>query len=211
MFTGLIEKIGKLKAKTSKNNMVSLLIDVDDMWNDVVLGESIAVDGVCLTVTAFNTDSFSADVSLPTLNSTNLGAISLGSSIHLERALRVGDRFGGHIVQGHVDAQGSLLEISRNSENVFMTVEVSKDVIDYLVDKGSVAVNGVSLTIQRLTDDSFTVVLIPHTFDKTVFKHMKSGSKVNIEIDIFAKYVKRFTSNSNLPELTEDFLRQNGF
>lgn len=191
--------------------MSELVIEPQDMWTDLVPGESIAVNGVCLTVTSFDAISFTADVSLPTLNDTNLGGLANGAFVHLERALKVGDRLGGHIVQGHVDEVGHIQYLREEADNVFMCVSASKNLLSNVIKKGSIAVNGVSLTVQDLTATSFTVVLIPHTFKETVFAQMRAGSPVNLETDLFAKYAKRFISSNNDSPLSVDFLRENGF
>lgn len=210
MFTGIIEKIGTLKHKKTSTNMQVLGFTVSDMWPDIALGESIAINGVCLTVTKKTHNTFFADVSHPTLQTTNLGKLTIGSSVNVERALQVGDRLGGHFVQGHVDGVGDIQQIIRNNDNIFVHIHAGGEILHQLIDKGSVAVNGVSLTIQELHNDSFSVVIIPHTWDHTTFAAVRVHDAVNIEGDLIGKYVERHTTMKKQP-LTVDYLHEQGF
>ncbi len=211
MFTGIIESIGTVKSKTSKGEMVDLRIGFDAEWSDLQLGESIAVNGTCLTVTSFDNVSFTADISLPTLNHTSLKDVSLGESVNLERALKLGDRLGGHIVQGHVDGTGAVTSVTKKSNNIFIEVSCVKELLAQMILKGSVSIDGISLTIQELKSGSFVVVVIPHTFSNTALKRLKSGSVVNLETDLISKYVAKHVSNNRSSSLTESFFHENGF
>ncbi len=210
MFTGIIEKQGKLKHKRTKTDMYELGFEVGELWTDLSIGESIAVNGVCLTVTRIFGKAFFSDVSQPTLSATNLGKISVGCSVNLERALKVGDRLGGHWVQGHVDGVGSVEKIVKRNDNIFVHIRAEKNIIEYLIHKGSVAVNGVSLTVQELGDDSFSVVVIPHTWNHTMFSDLNVHDIVNIEVDLISKYIKKYTTNQKRP-LTFDYLQEQGY
>lgn len=210
MFTGLIEKTGKLTARRNKgSDMAVVTLSVSDMWQDVVLGESIAVNGVCLTVTQIGKESFNADVSLPTLEATTLGRLAIGAPVNLERALRVGDRLGGHMVQGHVDGVGTIQKITVETNNVFLTVAAPYEILSKLILKGSIAIDGISLTIQALEERSFTAVIIPHTFKHTNLSFAKTYDCVNLEGDIISKYVERHLLRKE--PLSEAYLREQGF
>jgi riboflavin synthase len=211
MFTGLIEKVGTVRYKQPKGKMYELAVSVNPVWPDIVLGESIAVNGVCLTVTRLLDDGFAVDVSLPTLESSNIKALRIGQKLNLERALRVGDRLGGHWVQGHVDGTGILKKINKTAENIFVTIELPANIAEEVILKGSIAVDGVSLTIQELTKTSLTVVIIPHTFQNTTFCVLHVDDTVNLEVDLISKYVKRHLANSAKKPLNLEYLREMGF
>lgn len=211
MFTGLIEKIGTIKAQTKKSETCVLTIGVTKMWDDLMLGESVAVNGVCLTVTTINSDSFTVDVSLPTLRDTNMGRIRAGERVNLERAVCLGDRIGGHLVQGHVDGIAITKQIKKTAANVFLTFHIGREFSEQLIVKGSIAVDGVSLTIQELTNTQCTVVVIPHTFRNTTFSKLKINDPVNIEVDMLSKYVKKHVSNSSKKPLSVQDLRDMGY
>jgi len=210
MFTGIIEKVGKLKYKKTKAGMHELGFSVESLWPDITVGESIAINGVCLTITKKTYDTFFTDVSGPTLKSTNLGKLTIGSSVNLERALKVGDRLGGHFVQGHVDGVGSIRDMSKKNDNIFLYISARKDIMNHLIDKGSIAVNGVSLTIQELYDDSFSVVIIPYTWKYTTFANVRVHDTMNIEVDLIGKYVQKHTAMKRQP-LTMEYLKEQGF
>jgi len=211
MFTGIITNIGTIQSKRKTNAMYELAIHVADMWNDVVLGESIAVNGVCLTVTKISSEGFTADVSVPTIESTSIGDLTNGARVNLERAVRLGDRMGGHLVQGHVDGIANLLSVEREANNVYLTFRIDQTIFSDLILKGSVAVDGVSLTVQRLERDSFTVVVIPHTFESTTFSTLKTNAPVNIETDVISKYVKKHCAAEAQPPLTIELIKKMGF
>lgn len=198
MFTGIIEQMGTVTALERRGNALRLTVDAGDYVCDAQVGESIAVSGVCLTMTAVaQTDSlrhswvFCADVVEETLRKTTLGDLRVGDCVNLERPLRADSRLGGHIVQGHVDGVGEVIRLEPEAESVMVTFAVPRELARYLVAKGSVAVDGVSLTVVDRTDESFRVALIPHTREVTTLGALQVGTRVNIEVDILAKYVEQ--------------------
>lgn len=218
MFTGIIEEIGTVKSIKSK----VITIEADKIFEDLKLGDSVAVNGTCLTVSSFSNKIFNADITSETLNRTNLGDLKSGFKVNLERALTLNGRLGGHIVSGHVDGIGIIKSISRNSKDIILTVEVPFDLMKYIIEKGSVAVDGISLTIAKVNKNNFSIALIPHTFKETSLYYKKKGDKVNIENDIIGKYVEKllFFNNANSEEIKNkstnsninmEFLIKNGF
>lgn len=195
MFTGIIEELGKLRG--IKKGSKSALLDIEGtkVVADVRLGDSIAVNGVCLTVTGFTGNNFTADVMYETLQRTNLGALRPGEQVNLERALRVGDRLGGHIVSGHIDGVGSIVSQTREDIAVVTRIVASPEVLKYIIVKGSVAIDGISLTVVGVDQSSFAVSLIPHTAKLTTLGFKKTGDKVNLEGDVLGKYVERLLTN----------------
>ena len=216
MFTGLIEATGRVAHLERSGNNCRLRVNSDLAQADLKLGESIAVNGVCLTLTSWDRNSFTADVSSETLEVTNLGELGPGALVNLERALRLCDRLGGHIVSGHVDAVGQLK--SRTGEGDAQRLEFSLPgaISRYVAAKGSITIDGISLTVNQVTVDSFCVMIIPHTLEMTTLKNMRAGESVNLESDILARYVERLTSPAS--ETVKDgagisleFLAKNGF
>ena len=212
MFTGIIEEIGRVRHVISGQ----ISIQADTVLENTWPGDSIAVNGVCLTAAKLLPDGFIADVMPETLRRTNLGALCTDSRVNLERALAADGRFGGHIVSGHIDGTGTIRTVRREENAVWITVEAAPDVLNLIVEKGSVAIDGVSLTVAGLTEQSFRVSLIPHTGGHTTLLTKKAGDPVNLENDIIGKYVQRLITGpapAPLPEsrITEDFLREHGF
>lgn len=215
MFTGLIEDVGSIRGLQKKDGggVVSVLTELP--LDDVAIGDSIAVNGACLTVVAKQDRSFSADASPETLSRTTLGDIRTGSRVNLERALRFGDRLGGHLVTGHVDSLARVVSRERqgNMEVYFFAPESAT--LDLLVEKGSVAVDGISLTVNTVNDESFSVAIIPHTLSETTLVDCQVGDTVNIETDLIGKYVARLMEVRNRePEgskMDQDFLARHGF
>lgn len=192
MFTGLIQAVGTLSHRESRGGDVRLRIAVGDLpFADAELGESIACNGVCLTVVAFDHAHFDADVSTETLARTTLGALAPGAAINLERALRVGDRMGGHIVSGHVDGVGAVQAVTDDARGQRWRFSGPRALLRYVAEKGSIAVEGVSLTVNAVDDAGFEVMLVPHTLAHTGFGAMAPGAPVNLEIDTVARYVAR--------------------
>ena len=192
MFTGIIEGVGRLAAREPRGGAVRLAIEVGTLaFNDVRLGESIAVNGVCLTVVAFDAASFQADVSNETLSLTTLGALAEGAVLNLERAMRPDDRLGGHLVSGHVDGLGQVARIEPDARAQRWRFEAAPDVLRYVAKKGSICVDGVSLTVNAVDDAGFEVALVPHTVDHTAFADTGVGDAVNLEVDLIARYVER--------------------
>lgn len=221
MFTGIVEEIGAVRAVVSGGEWGSLSIGARRVLEDTRRGDSIAVNGVCLTVTALSRDGFTADVMAETLRRSNLGALKVGEAVNLERALAANGRFGGHIVSGHVDNLGEIVNTKQEGSALWLTLSAPPDVLELVVKKGSVTLDGVSLTVAERTERTFSVSLIPTTQTDTTLLRKRPGDKINLETDIIGKYVRALLHKSApaaLPEgqsqesrLTEDFLRRNGF
>ena len=208
MFTGIIEEIGKAQAVT--NNKIT--IQASKVLENTKIGDSIAVNGVCLSVVKIGENSFDADISPETMNITALGKLKTGSLINLERALPANGRFGGHIVSGHIDGTGRVVNIKNEGEFYTIQFELTPELSKYVVKKGSIAINGISLTVADINNNIISVAVIPHTFENTNLKAMKSGDYVNIETDIIAKYIEKFLSTSdNKTGISMKFLMENGF
>ncbi|MEJ2700749.1 MAG: riboflavin synthase [Desulfuromonadales bacterium] len=191
MFTGLIETLGNIREVRKSPGGARLSVMTDLPMEDLVKGESIAVNGICLTVTSFGGGVFSADVSAETLSRTTLGELAPGSIVNLERALRLSDRLGGHLVTGHVDGVATVTGRARDGDSVRFTFGIPPGLNRFLVEKGSVAVDGISLTVNAVTGDSFSVSVIPHSLSMTTLQYREVGSRVNIETDLIGKYVER--------------------
>lgn len=187
MFTGLIEQVGTIDHLRRRDDGLS--IRVACALHPYELGESIAVNGACLTVKSFSERHFDADASLETLDKTNFGDLSEGDRVHLERALALGDRLGGHLVSGHVDGVGTLVSRTAEGDYVRVSFEVPNRLAPFLASKGSITINGVSLTVNTVTGTRFDVMLVPYTLDQTTFGEMANGARMNLEVDILAKYV----------------------
>jgi riboflavin synthase len=192
MFTGIVEELGTVQAVTPNEGGARLVIAAQTVLDDVVLGASIAVNGCCLTVVAFDEHSWSADAVIETLARTNLGDLVPGVRVNLERPVRLADRLGGHLVQGHVDATGTLRTREPQPDgSTLVTFDAPAEVLRYVVHKGSITVDGVSLTVAHRDDASFAVALIPHTLAVTTLGARAAGKRVNLEIDLIAKYVEQ--------------------
>jgi riboflavin synthase len=189
VFTGLVEEVGSLRARAPRGP--GARVEIGCALGPLVLGESIAVDGVCLTVDVITKGGFEADCSHETLARTTLGALALGGRVNLERAVAVGQRLGGHIVSGHVDGTGVVAEARRVGDAIHVAFTMPRDLARYVAEKGSICVNGVSLTVNAVQGDRFTVVLIPHTQSKTTLDALAAGDRVNLEVDVLARYVAR--------------------
>ena len=192
MFTGIIQSVGHIQSLQKTGGDVRLSIEVNGLpMQDVELGESIAVSGVCLTVVAFDENYFAADVSNETLSRTTLGTLAVGGKVNLERALQASSRIGGHWVSGHVDGVASVQSIVEDARSQRWRFSADKALLRYIAEKGSVAVNGVSLTVNQADFEGFEVNLVPHTIDHTNFSTLSKNSPVNIEVDLMARYVER--------------------
>ncbi len=214
MFTGLIEEIGSVRHVVSGAEWGSIAIGCRNVLSGTKIGDSIAVNGVCLTVTDLKKDGFTADVMAETLHRSSLGTLRQGDPVNLERAMPADGRFGGHIVAGHIDGTGVLSRKERIGNAVLLEISAAPAILYEIVEKGSIAIDGVSLTVVSVSENGFTVSIIPHTGAQTILLEKNTGSTVNLETDVIAKYVRRFTSPA--PEekqttLTLDFLRENGF
>jgi riboflavin synthase len=200
MFTGLIEGVGSIAALEPRGGDVRLRVAVGTLpFEDVSLGESIAVSGVCLTVIEFDAQSFAADASTETLSLTTLGDLKLGQAVNLERAMRPTDRLGGHLVSGHVDGIGRVLSVHDDARSQRWRFAAPGVLSKYIATKGSICVDGVSLTVNAVDDEGFEVALIPHTVAHTAFSSTAIGDAVNLEIDLVARYVERLLSASAMP------------
>ena len=215
MFTGIIEETGTIReiqrgAKSSRLKIQGSLI-----FDDLKLGDSVAVNGVCLTVAEYTKDTFTADVMFETLKRTSIGDLTIGSRVNLERAMPANGRFGGHIVSGHIDGTGTIIEIKKDDNAILYTVRAPSDVMKYIVEKGSIAIDGISLTIAGITTENFTVSIIPHTAKLTILSEKAVGDMVNLENDIIGKYVEKLMGYASEAEsksnLTREFLAQHGF
>jgi len=196
MFTGIIEELGRVREIEKRGEDARIVIEARTVTEGSSDGDSIAVNGVCLTALDVKSDSFAADVSKETLSRSTLGSLKSGSPVNLERAVTPATRLGGHIVQGHVDARGKFLGSENHGESWTFRFAYPKEIARYLVFKGSVAVEGISLTIANLTDDYFEIAVIPKTFEVTNFSQLKPGDEVNLEVDLIAKYVERMLTTS---------------
>ena len=214
MFTGIIEEVGTVMA-VQKGSSSFIRIKAKKVLEDVHLGDSIAVNGVCLTVTDFDSGSFRADVMNETLNRSSLGTLKNGSHVNLERAMAANGRFGGHIVSGHIDGTGIISNLHNDGIAVWYTVTASPDIMRYIVEKGSIAIDGISLTVAKVTDSSFSVSIIPHTAEQTILSEKKAGDIVNLENDIVGKYVEKLmtplTENKKQSSVTRELLAKYGF
>ena len=211
MFTGIIEEIGKVVSFKKSAHGADLKISAQTVLENVKLGESIAVNGVCETVVAFDNTTFEVNVSDETLRVSNLSDLKQGDFVNLERALKLSDRLSGHIVSGHVDLTTKFIKKEKLGEFYNMEFAVTPDFRKYIVKKGSITINGISLTIADIKSESFVVAVIPHTFENTNLKELKNNDIVNIETDILAKYIENFVVGKEKKEITMNFLEENGF
>lgn len=212
MFTGIVEEIGIVKSLEFKANGAKIVIGCQKVVEDVKIGDSIAIDGVCQTVIASNSSEFSAEISDETLKVTTLGDLKSGNTVNLERALTLSSRLGGHIVSGHVDCMGKFINIEKLSDFYNLQFEIPEEQEKYVVYKGSITINGVSLTVANIVDNIVSVAIIPHTYNNTSLKDLKLGQDVNIETDILGKYVEKFLSaKDNKKGISMNFLQENGF
>lgn len=225
IFTGIVEETGKIESVANGNKSAIITIIADKVLKGTKIGDSIAVNGVCLTVTSISGNKFTADVMAETIRRSSLGTLKHGSKVNLERAMAADGRFGGHIVSGHIDGTGTICSLEREDNAVWVEIETPDKLLKYIVEKGSIAIDGISLTVAKLTDDSFSVSVIPHTGEETTLLAKKPGDIVNLENDIVGKYVERLmnfntsqkspfdnkTATSTKSNITMDFLTENGF
>jgi riboflavin synthase len=216
MFTGIIEEIGTIAGIRRTGPMFEVAVHAEKILKDVSLGDSISINGVCLTVTSFTTGTFTVDVMPETVKATNISKLKPGSKVNLERAMAAGGRFGGHFVSGHVDGIGTIIRKEPHENAVYYEIEVNKELASAMVLKGSVTVDGTSLTIFGVTEDTFTISLIPHTMAETIIGLKQVGNIVNIESDMIGKYVGHYLRQTTKPSskkssITRSFLEENGF
>ena len=214
MFTGIIQQIGKIENITPKQGDMRLTIDTAD-WDlsDVALGDSICVSGVCLTAVELHDHAFVADVSSETLQKTVLGDAVVGTRVNLEMALRLADRLGGHIVSGHVDGIGEVTERYQEARSWRFVVRAPADLVRYIAPKGSITINGISLTVNNVNNDQFDVNIVPHTLQCTTMNDLKVGSSVNLEIDLLARYLEKLLTSVEVNDsgVSKDLLQKSGF
>ncbi|OAQ14347.1 riboflavin synthase subunit alpha [Bibersteinia trehalosi Y31] len=214
MFTGIIEEVGKIAKIQKQGEFAVLTINGSKVLEDVQLGDSIAVNGVCLTVTSFGNDYFTADVMSETLNRTSLSEVQVGSPVNLERAMAANGRFGGHIVSGHIDGTGTVASVTPADNAVWYRIHTSPKIMRYIIEKGSITIDGISLTVVDCDEQGFRVSIIPHTIAHTNLGSKKVGSIVNLENDVVGKYVEKLlqpTTDSPKSNISEEFLRKAGF
>lgn len=215
MFTGIVEEKGRIRSVRRGAASAVLTIEGRIIFDDLKLGDSVAVNGVCLTVSSLSGSAFTADVMHETLDRSGLGALGPGSPVNLERAMAADGRFGGHIVSGHIDGTGIITEIRRDDNAIWYTVRPGPGIMRYIVEKGSIAIDGISLTVAKAGPDRFSVSIIPHTAGETILGSKKAGDDVNLENDIIGKYVEKLMQPEEKTDgdkgITRDFLRQAGF
>lgn len=213
MFTGIVEHLALIKKLSLKAGGGELFLDFVDFYNDLVLGESIAINGVCLTAKEISGRNVSFDVSGETLKKTTLGKLCCGEKVNIERALRIGDRLGGHFVTGHVDGTVAVQGKKQSADQCIMSFSTGKKFTDMMIEKGSVAIDGISLTIIDLVDSAFSVALIPYTLTSTTLGFKKIGDPVNIEIDMMGKWVKKLLTKMQESKggITQEQLIEQGF
>ncbi|WP_350344229.1 riboflavin synthase [Proteinivorax tanatarense] len=216
MFTGLIEEVGKVEKIKKSAKSCSLTISAKKILDDVKVGDSISTNGVCLTVINFSNNHFDADVMPETMAKSNLGKLSVGSKVNLERALQLGDRLGGHMVSGHIDDVGAIVNFQKDENATWVTIDPINTSLKYVISKGSIAVDGASLTVADVTDNSFKVSIIPLTKEGTTLLEKKIGDEVNLEYDLVGKYVEKLVSANkreyqNKNSIDISFLQKNGF
>lgn len=212
MFTGIIEEIGIVKRIENGNKSVTLYIEAEKVLEDVKPGDSICTNGVCLTVRNHFENLFVADVMPETMSRTNFSDMTIGSEVNLERAMLVGSRFGGHIVSGHIDGIGKITSYVKDDNAVWITVEAGSSILKYIIEKGSIAIDGISLTVAYVDNKCFKVSIIPMTASETTLVKKGIGNAVNLECDLVGKYIERFSVfQEEKKDITMDFLRENGF
>ena len=210
MFTGIIEEIGGIKSIKTAGRSLKMIISASKVIEDLKIGDSINTDGVCLTVTEFSHTTFIVDLMPETTLRSTFSKVKAGSKVNLERALRLSDRLGGHIVSGHIDGTGLIEKIRKDENAVRFTIASGENILRYIVEKGSIAIDGISLTVINVDRNTFEVSIIPHTQTETTLLTKKTGVSVNIECDIIGKYVEKLASKKG-EKLSLNFLADNGF
>ena len=215
MFTGIVEEIGTVVDFEASQNILRIKVQASKVLEETYLGDSISTNGVCLTVTGIGKNHFYADVMGETVRRSNLGTLKKGDKVNLERAMAANSRFGGHIVSGHIDGKGKITSYEKEGNAVWITIDTGKEVLKYVVEKGSIAIDGISLTVAYVDDREFKVSIIPHTSEETTLLKKKIGEEVNLECDVIGKYVEKLLGfnkkNDEKKSITMDFLINNGF
>jgi riboflavin synthase len=204
MFTGLIEEKGFIKEKIKTGDGIRFVLSAKKIMDDLKIGDSVAVNGVCLTVVQREGDTFAVDTIEETLKKTNLGSTNLKDQVNLERPLKADARLGGHFVLGHVDTTGTVKQVKELSNSHFITISFPKSFQKYLIPVGSVAIDGVSMTVAELGKDEFSVGVIPHTWEETIFAGKKNGDTVNLEFDVLGKYIIQLTEQGEVKDVTSN-------
>lgn len=211
MFTGIIEEVGTVNRIRKGSKSVALTISAKKVLENTAIGDSIATNGVCLTVTEKYPNSFTVDVMFETLNRTNIKDLTVGSPLNLERALTLNSRLGGHMVSGHIDGIGKIISIHKEDIASIYTIETDPDLLKYIIKKGSIAIDGISLTVVDVNDQRFSVSIIPHTIAETTLSKRKVYDSVNIECDLIGKYVEKLLKTENSSNISETMLKNYGF
>ncbi len=216
MFTGIVKAKGRIRSLKKQGGDLCMSVEARGLdWASFDVGESISVNGVCLTATALHPDGFDADVSMETMNVTALGSLCAGSAVNLEPSVSLGERLGGHLVSGHIDCVGVVVAREMDARSVRLTIEVPKEYGRYLAKKGSVCVDGVSLTINEVSAQALEVNIIPHTAEETIIGDYAVGSAVNIEVDLLARYIERLLERDDISQadtsISKDFLKAHGY
>lgn len=212
MFTGIIKAVGTVSRMEERGGDLRLIIRADGLdWGKFATGESIAINGVCLTAVMLHDDGFETDVSRETLAVTSLANLAEGARVNIEPSLEVGERMGGHIVSGHVDCLGTISARDSDGRSVRLTIDVPSEYMRYIASKGSVCLDGVSLTVNEVSEASFGVNIIPHTAQETIIGEYVNGSKVNIEVDVVARYLESLLDSADQGDISKEFLRAHGY
>ena len=211
MFTGIIEEIGSIKDIKTRGSGRCFQFAAQKILADLQVDQSVAVNGVCLTVVEITKDGFFVDAVSETLAKSTLMVAQKMDAVNFERALRFSDRLGGHLVQGHVDGIGTIEKLQFGQTGSILEIEIPETLRKYTIAKGSIAIDGVSLTIAEKKETSLRIAVIPHTFSSTIFQHKKNGDSVNVEVDFFAKYIEQFLTQTSRKEITTEWLKQHGF
>lgn len=216
MFTGIVEEIGTIKQIKNGLKSSKLIISCNKVLEKTEIGDSICTNGVCLTVTNINKETFEADVMAETIRKSNLNTLKIGSKVNLERALSLSTRLGGHLVSGHIDGIGYIKDLKKEDTAIWITIKTSADILRYIIYKGSITIDGISLTIAYVDDYVFKVSIIPHTLQQTILSSKNIGDSVNLECDMIGKYVEKLlgitsTDKQQANNINETFLKENGF
>lgn len=217
MFTGIVEEIGVVECIKKGEKSSKLIVRCNKVLNQTKLGDSICTNGVCLTITNIGKNSFEADVMPETLRKSNLQKLKIGSIVNLERAISLQTRLGGHIVSGHIDGIGEIVDLEKEDNGLWISIKASQEVLKYIIYKGSISIDGISLTVGYVDNKIFKVSIIPHTLEKTILLKKIVGETVNLECDMIGKYIEKFlgldnpTQNKKNSRINEDFLKANGF
>ncbi len=209
MFTGIVEEVGLIDSIQRITSGLKLTIGCEKILDDLKPGDSVAVNGVCLTAVEVKDNFFNVDVSFETLSKSNINDLNINGHVNLERALKVSDRLSGHIVLGHVDSKCTISKIEKRGDFYIVGLSINSDVFGYTVKKGSICVDGISLTVNELSNTYLELTIIPHTFENTNLRYKKAGEYVNIEVDVLGKYVEKMLKKGS--RIDEDFLKENGF